>query len=59
MIGYNGTDATTTAKAYKAWVGMDQSLREFKVPIVAIQKGVCLQNTSKPHSYHLKIWRLL
>ena len=27
-----------------------------KVPIAANWKGVCLQNTSKPHSYHLKIW---
>ena len=27
-----------------------------KVPIAANWKGVCLQNTSKLHSYHLKIW---
>ena len=27
-----------------------------KVSIAANQKDVCLQNTSKPHSYHLKIW---
>ena len=27
----------------------------FKVPIAANWKGVCLQNTSKPHSYHLKM----
>ena len=27
-----------------------------KVPIAANWKGVCLQNRSKPHSYHLKIW---
>ena len=27
-----------------------------KVPIAANWKGVCVQNTSKPHSYHLKIW---
>ena len=27
-----------------------------KVPIAPNHKGVCLQNTSKPHSYHLKIW---
>ena len=26
------------------------------VPIAPNYKGVCLQNTSKPHSYHLKIW---
>ena len=31
----------------------------FKVQIVANYKDVCLQNTSKSHSYHLKIWRLL
>ena len=30
-----------------------------KVPIAANKKGVCLQNTSKSHSYHLKIWHLL
>ena len=30
-----------------------------KVPVAAIKKGVCLQNTSKSHSYHLKIWYLL
>ena len=27
--------------------------RNIKVPIKANWKGVCLQNTSKPHSYHL------
>ena len=27
-----------------------------KVPIAPNYKGVCLQNTSKPHSYNLKIW---
>ena len=27
-----------------------------KVPIAPNYKGVCLQNTSKPQSYHLKIW---
>ena len=27
-----------------------------KVPIAPNYRGVCLQNTSKPHSYHLKIW---
>ena len=27
----------------------------FKVPIAAIKNDVCLQNTSKSHSYHLKI----
>ena len=26
-----------------------------KVPIAPNQKGVCLQNTSKLHFYHLKI----
>ena len=30
-----------------------------KVPIATNLKGVCLQNASKPHLYHLKIWRLL
>ena len=30
-----------------------------KVPIAANWKGDCLQNKSKPHSYYLKIWRLL
>ena len=30
-----------------------------KVPIAANWEGVCLQNTSKPHSYHLKIWHFL
>ena len=27
---------------------------QIKVPIAANWKGVCLQNTSKPHSCHLK-----
>ena len=27
-----------------------------KVPIAPNWKGPCLQNKSKPHSYHLKIW---
>ena len=31
----------------------------FKVPKAPNYKGVCLQNTSKFHSYHLKIWHLL
>ena len=31
----------------------------FKVPIASNYKGVCLQNTSKFHSYHLRIWHLL
>ena len=32
-----------------------------KVPIAPNWKGtcICLQNTSKSHSYHLKIWQLL
>ena len=30
-----------------------------KVPIAPNYKGVCLQNTSKPHPYNLKIWQLL
>ena len=30
-----------------------------KVPIAPNYKGVCLQNTSKFHSHHLKIWHLL
>ena len=30
-----------------------------KVPIAANWKDVCLQNTSKWNSYHLKIWQLL
>ena len=29
-----------------------------KAPVVPNYKGVCLQNTSKPHSYHLKLWQL-
>ena len=29
------------------------ALTDLKVPIVPNYKGVCLQNTSKPHSYHL------
>ena len=28
---------------------------DFKVPIAPNYKGVCLQNTSKPHSYHLMV----
>ena len=32
------------------------SKRHFKVPIAPKKKGFCLQNTSKSHSYHLKIW---
>ena len=31
----------------------------FKVPIAPNYKGVCLQNTCKSHSYHLKIWQLI
>ena len=32
---------------------------KLKVPIVTNWKGVCLQNTSKSHLHHLKIWHLL
>ena len=31
----------------------------FKVPIAATCKDVCLQNISKSHSYHLKIWQII
>ena len=34
-------------------------LYTLEVSIAANYKGVCLQNTSKSHAYHLKIWRLL
>ena len=34
----------------------DYKMKVLKVPIAPNYKGVCLQNTSKPHSYHLKIW---
>ena len=37
----------------------DTVCRYFKVPIAANCKDVCLQNTSKSHSYHVKTWRLL
>ena len=30
-----------------------------KVSIVANERGVCFQNTSKSHSHHLRIWHLL
>ena len=30
-----------------------------KVPLAAIWNDVCLQNTSKSHSYHHKIWHLV
>ena len=39
---------TGASKAVIVWEGV-------KVPIAANGKGVCLQNTSKPHSYHLKV----
>ena len=31
----------------------------FKVPIAPIKNDLCLQNTSKSHSHHLKIWHFL
>ena len=34
-------------------------MSHIKVPIAANCKDVCLQNTSKSHSYHLKILKLL
>ena len=36
--------------------GLMIALVHIKVPVAPNYKGVCLQNTSKPHSYHLKIW---
>ena len=40
------------------WTGLKfrRLIKRVKVPIAPNYKGVCLQNTSKPHSYHLKIW---
>ena len=38
---------------------IDSIILIFEVPIAPNKKGVCLQNTSKSHSYHLKIWQLL
>ena len=35
------------------------NMDNIKVPIAANYKGVSLQNTSKSHSYHIKIWRYL
>ena len=35
------------------------SVRRLKVPIAPNLKGVCLQNRSNSHSYHLKLWQLL
>ena len=32
-----------------------RTFESFKVPIVANQNGVCLQNTSKSHSYNLNM----
>ena len=43
-------------KAFEEELPKEYILRLFKIPIAANWKGVCLQNTSKPHSYHLKIW---
>ena len=49
------------------WKALFSLLRNFellakkniKVPIAANCKGFCLQTTSKSHSYHLKLRRLL
>ena len=38
------------------YYGINPRQRFIKVPIAANWKGICLQNASKPHSYHLKIW---
>ena len=46
-------------KLYTIYCGKFSSTRSIiKVPIAPnySYKDVCLQNTSKPHSYHLKIW---
>ena len=43
----------------KEWLVFLMMPYNIKVPIAANQKDVCLQNTSKSHSYHLKILRLL
>ena len=54
-------------KQYKSSIIKNHKFTQFffflwcplKVPIAANEKGVCLQNTSKSHSYYLKIWHLL
>ena len=40
---------------YSAHFNMIQ-FSSLKVPLAANWKGVCLQNISKSHSYHLEIW---
>ena len=48
---------------YRFWKGLKRVVVSeqwsLKVPIAPNYKGVCLQNTIKFHSYHLKIWHLL
>ena len=56
------TNVTLSAPWAKSWSFADgQSDLDLcrplvKVPIAPNYKGVCLQNTSKPYLYHLKIW---
>ena len=53
-------EATLTLSLANALnLGKAKSLSFVKVPIAANWKGVCLQNTSKSHLHHLKIWPLL
>ena len=53
-------DRQTMQKLYASnlpiQVHKKRKLAQLKVPIAPNYKGVCLQNTSKAHSYHLKIW---
>ena len=50
--------ASYSGKRTSQWLSLH--LRACFISSLGINcKDVCLQNTSKSHSYHLKIWRLL
>ena len=55
FVVWNPDKFYTVFLIFKPWI----ELRVIKVQIAANCKDVCLKNTSKSHSYHLKIWKLL
>ena len=55
LIYNDEIDLNTSLQDTDRWESI-LSTELIKVPVAANWKGVCLQNTSKPHSCHLNIW---
>ena len=55
MVLFMSMTVKRILKINNSWTELFNFQNSFKVPIAPNYKDVCLQNTSKSHSYHLKI----